>query len=152
GSLYYLARRSGGSTGVVARIDYQPQPAVAPPPVTVGGIRLVSAGGSIERIVIRFSDRVKRATAQERGAYWLVLPGRDREFGTRDDRRLRIRLARYNGTSHTIKLDLKRAISKRTRFAVVVSGSANGAGIIDVFGRPIDGDQDGQPGGNYAEV
>jgi hypothetical protein len=152
GSLYYLARGSGTSTGVVARIDYEPQPTVVPPPVTVDLIRVVSARGSIERIVIQFSDRVKRGTAQDPAAYWLILPGPDRELGTSDDRRVRIRVARYNGTSHTVKLDLNRAVSGRTNFAVVVSGSASGAGVIDVFGRPIDGDQDGQPGGNHVEV
>ena len=120
--------------------------------MTVEGIRAVAVRGSIERIFVRFSDPVNRATAQNPAAYWLVLPGRDRKLGTGDDRRVRIRVARYNPLSKTVKLELERGISRRRNFAVVVSGSTSGAGVRDVSGRPIDGDLDGQPGGNHVEV
>jgi hypothetical protein len=33
-------------------------------------------------------------------------------------------------------------------FQVVASGSTTGAAVRDIWGRPIDGNHDGQPGGN----
>jgi glucose/arabinose dehydrogenase len=152
GSLYYLARGDGASTGVVARIDYHAQPIVAPPPVTILNVRVMARRGSVERIIIKFSGSLKRTSVQDPAAYWLVLPGPDRQFGNGDDRRIRIRIARYIRTGNMVRLVPNRAIPARREVAIVISGAAAGHGVKDVFGRPIDGDQDGQPGGDHVEV
>jgi hypothetical protein len=91
------------------------------------------------------------ATAADPAAYWLVLPGRNHRSGTRHDRLIRGRAVSYDAATHTVTLTPKASLSSRRAIQVVVSGSMSGAAVRDVWGRPIDGDRDGQPGGN-AEV
>ena len=119
------------------------------PPVRVVGVQAKLRGGSIRRLIVTFSDTLDQAAARNLAAYWLVLPGRDRRFGTRDDRRIRIRAASYNAAAHTVTLTPKVLVSRRMILQLVVSGASSGAAVKDVWGRPIDGDHDGQPGGNY---
>jgi hypothetical protein len=118
------------------------------PPVTLLGASEQVRRGSVQRIILTFSDALDPAAAQVPTAYWLALPGRDHRFGTRDDRRIRIRTASYHGATHTVTLRPRSVLSSRMSFQVVVSGSSTSAAVRDVWGRPIDGDRDGQPGGN----
>ncbi len=152
GSLYYLARGDGGATGVVVQIDYRTPPIPAVPPATIGQVREKALQGSIQRIVVTFSDAMDRQSARNSAAYWLVVPGPDGRFGTGDDRRVRVRVVSYSAASHTVKLTPRRPISVRKAALLVVSGSASADGVRDLLGRPIDGDQDGKPGGNYVAV
>jgi hypothetical protein len=120
------------------------------PPATVLGVQEKLRKGSIQQLIVSFSDALDPASAQNAAAYWLVLPGRDHRFGTRDDRRIRVRAAVYSGSTHTVTLTPRARLASRTVFQVVVSGSTTGAAVRDIWGRPIDGNHDGQPGGNDA--
>ena len=158
GSLYYLARGAGASTGVVARIDYTGQPGSGGPPgppvppVRVVDVRGASRTGSISRLAVTFSGALNRSSARNRNHYWLVLPGRDEILGTPDDRRIRIRAATYSRPTHSVRLVASRPIPARQTFALVVSGSITGPAVRDLAQRPIDGDGDGQPGGDFVAV
>src|SRR5262249_60890167 len=109
-------------------------------------------GGSIQRLIVTFSGALDRASARNRDNYGLVLPGRDDRFGTPDDRRIRIRAASYSRSTNTVRLVPRRAISARQAVAVNVSGHIAGPAVRDLAHRPIDGDHDGEPGGNDVTV
>jgi hypothetical protein len=134
------------ATGMGFLANYQAVGIV--PPVTIASVQEAARKGSIQRILVTFSDAVDPASAQDASAYWIVLPGRDRRFGTRDDRRVRIRAASYDAASHTVNLTPRTRLTARTVMVLVASGSTTGAAVRDVWGRPIDGDRDGHPGGN----
>ena len=138
------------ATGMGFLANYQAVGTV--PPVTIASVQKAARKGSIRRILVNFSDAVDPASAQDASAYWIVLPGRDRRFGNRDDRRVRIRAASYNSTADTVTLTPKGLLSSRMAMQVVVSGSSTSSGIKDIWGRLIDGDRDGQPGGNAVEI
>jgi hypothetical protein len=118
------------------------------PPATVLGVQEKIRKGSIQQLIVSFDAALDPASAQVAAAYWLVLPGRNHRFGARGGRRIRVRAAVYNGTADTVTLTPRAHLSSRTVFQLVVSGSTTGAAVRDVWGRLIDGDHDGQPGGN----
>ena len=45
----------------------------------------------ISGVTLQFSDSIDASSARSRTNYWLVMPGKDHVFGTRDDRRVRFR-------------------------------------------------------------
>jgi hypothetical protein len=118
------------------------------PLVSVVGVREKIRKGLVQRFIVGFSGALDPASAQNPAAYWLVLPGRDHRFGTRDDRSIRVRAASYDAATNTVTLRPRGALSSRMAIQVVVSGSTSSAAVRDVWSRLIDGDLDGQPGGN----
>jgi hypothetical protein len=98
---------------------------------------------------LNFSAPLIPASARNRASYRLVLPGRDRVLGTRDDRTLRFRSAVYQSSANAVLLSPSVRLTARQTFRVVAIASGNRAMVRDIFGRPIDGDNDGQPGGDF---
>jgi hypothetical protein len=67
---------------------------------------------NVTGIVLQFSDALNPAQARNLAAYQLVTPGRDKKFGTRDDKRVALASARYDGSTHTVTLIPKQAFNK----------------------------------------
>ncbi len=78
-------------------------------------------------------------------SYRLVSAGRDRRFGTRDDRTLALRSAAYDPASMTVTLTPKGRTALSQPMQVVVRGSA----LVDLALIALDGDGDGRPGGDF---
>jgi hypothetical protein len=108
--------------------------------------------GVVQSISLVFSGPLDAASAKNRADYWLVLPGRDRVFGTRDDRRIRFRTAAYPVAANTVKLAPSIRLTTRQAFKVVAVGSGSKRSVRDSYGRPIDGNRDGQPGGDFVTM
>jgi hypothetical protein len=73
--------------------------------------------------------------------------GDDKKFGTRDDKVVQLRGVVYSAATETITLSArngKLSLAKPLRLSV--SGSPDG--VLDLTGRPIDGDRDGRAGGD----
>ncbi len=119
------------------------------PPVTVSGVRTVANRGSVQSFILTFSAALNPTTAQKAAGYWVVLPGRDHRFGTRDDRIVKFRKAVYEASSDMVKLAPGTRLAANSSLEIVVSGSASKPHPTDVWGRPIDGNKDGAPGGNF---
>jgi glucose/arabinose dehydrogenase len=163
GSLYYLARGDGSSTGVVGRIDFpagvDPTPSPTPTPtsttdvapVLVMGTRVRAVRGLVQGIDLTFSDAVDSGHAAMRENYRLTLPGADRTFGTRDDRPIRVRRIVVGAGADSVRLVVAGRLSSRLRFRLVVDGS-HPTGITDRSGQAIDGDADGQKGGDFVTI
>jgi uncharacterized delta-60 repeat protein len=73
-------------------------PVVAP---TVAAFSVTAKRGTLRTIVLTFSKAMVPGSA---GSYVLVSAGRDRRFGTKDDRTLRLRVPSYNTASFTVTL------------------------------------------------
>jgi glucose/arabinose dehydrogenase len=105
--------------------------------------------GRIQSLVVSFDGPIDPSTARIRDRYWIVLPGRDRKFGTRDDRIYRFRTAVYSAATNSVRLVPSIQIPPRQMFQLVAAGSGSRGVLSDIYGRPIDGNSDNQPGGNF---
>jgi hypothetical protein len=93
---------------------------------------------------VGFSGALDSAHARDLGAYRLVTPGKDKAFGTRDDKVAALVGASYDPGTHTVTLTPRRKASKKALQLAIAA-----VRVLDAQGRPIDGDRDGQPGGDF---
>ncbi|MDB5348917.1 MAG: hypothetical protein JWN86_164 [Planctomycetota bacterium] len=119
------------------------------PPVTVlsGQLQTIKLGRKkATAIVLTFSGAIDAAAARLILNYRLVSAGRDKKFGTKDDIVTKLKSAGYNPTARTVTLTPKNRLVRGQAQRLTI----NAAGLIDASGRQLDGNRDGQPGGDYA--
>ena len=109
------------STNTNILAGYQPIGIV--PYVTMNNASESVRRGTVQSISLVFSGPLDASSAKSRADYWLVLPGRDRVFGTRDDRHLRFRTAVYPAGANTVRLVPSVRLSTRQAFEVIAVGS-----------------------------
>lgn len=132
--------------------DADPNPTPPPnPPVTVLGGRWQNRSLSRRRrarvLVVSFSGALDRGDAENVGGYRLVEFGRDRKFGTRDDRRKVLASATYDAATNTVTLSPRgRAFARSQQLSIFASL------VSDSQGRQLDGDANGQPGGDFVGI
>ena len=136
------------TTRLVAPLPPPPPP---PPLVTVSSVHVatIKAGKgkkakSTTGLLIQFSGELNSARAQSLAAYKLVTAGKDKKFGTKDDKSVKLSSAQYNAAARTVTLIPKSSLNKTQLMEIVLSGGQ----LTDTLGREIDGNHDGQPGGN----
>jgi hypothetical protein len=95
-------------------------------------------------VTVGFSGALDASSAQDVTAYRLVAAGKDRKLGTKDDKTLRLVSASYNARSHVVTLKPRGALPKGQLLQLQAFASS----LRDSLGRPIDGNRDGQPGGD----
>ena len=125
---------------------------VIPPPVTVTGIQLLeSKKHQVAEVLVTLSGPVNASEADSTATYQLTMAGQHGSFTAKNAKTIKLASASYNGTNHTIALIPKKpfALSKKVR--LVVYGTPP-SGLQDSEGRYIDGNDDGQSGGNAVEV
>lgn len=138
------------------RINVNPRPGTpgtnppgSVPLVTVQGVqwenRRLSRRRTVRVLAVRYSDPVDPNSSQNLGAYRLVTAGRDRRIGTRDDRGAAFRSATYDAATRTVTLTPRARVLPRGALQLTIIA----ASILDTQQRPIDGNRDGQPGGDY---
>jgi CSLREA domain-containing protein len=98
----------------------------------------------VTAVLIQFDGELDRATAEDVNHYTIALPDRRGNFGTRRNRTARLRGASYDSDAHTVRLDLQRPLPPNRRFRLTVQDA-----VLDAQGIALDGDADGQPGGNH---
>jgi hypothetical protein len=119
-----------------------------PIPATVQGVRVVLKRGVVKSFVLSFSDAPNPAAARAKLSYRLAWAGRDRRFGTRDDVKLPIRSVVYDAANWSVSLIPRDRIVLNKTIQLRVCASR----LIDVYGRPLDGNRDGQPGGDFVAL
>ncbi len=94
-----------------------------------------------------FSSDLDPARAEDARNYVLIAPGRDGRLGTRDDIRVPIAVS-YDAATRAVTLVPR---SRRNSFpsAYLRIRSGGESGLTDTEGRPLDGDRDGLPGGEF---
>ena len=145
---YAVVVGTSGAASIPFRLTNVAVPVETVGPVVVSFQRS-STRGRKARLTLAFSELLDPARASDLGNYRLVSPGRDGRFGTRDDRRIKIRLAAYDPATATVTLRPPAGICLRGRFRLTLNGMAPG-GIADLVGNLLDGDGDGRPGSDYA--
>jgi hypothetical protein len=115
--------------------------------VTVTGVS-VGNGPKVKRkpgapqIVIQYSGAVNASGAASLANYQLSTIAMGKR---RPAKPIALAGAAYNSVAHSVTLSLrKRPVGRLSGQLVIVAN-----GVTDSQGRPIDGNRDGQPGGNY---
>ncbi len=99
-------------------------------------------------LVVTFDQPLNAAQASNPATYRIVDPGHDGRIGTRDDRVIPVRSVQYieNGAVSVV-LRTSRQLNLHNAYLFVVPEQ-----LTSARGIPLDGDQDGQPGGDYVAI
>ncbi len=137
-----------------ASVTVAPVTTVNPPPPadTVGPtVSSVAQGPDTKTkqtaVVLTFSEALDRTRAANLANYRLVTPGRDKKFGTRDDKVVALLSATYDPTARTVTLVLGKKLTAAGLYQLTVDGTS-ASGITDVAGNLLDGNHDGGVSGN----
>ncbi|WP_406694092.1 hypothetical protein V5E97_23895 [Singulisphaera sp. Ch08] len=122
------------------------------PLVTISSARIVQQ--KVRRkiamtVAVTFNGDVDGATARTLANYSITAAGRDRKFGTRDDVVTRLTAVTYDPGTRTAILTPRNstlALKPRPQFRV------RSGGLLDSLRRPIDGNRDGSPGGDWVSI
>jgi uncharacterized repeat protein (TIGR01451 family) len=124
--------------------------AVIPPPTTVQGVapEKVSAGKrkpATTLITIQFNEAVNASQAQNPASYTLSTVAQGKKHPSKP---LAIAQVSYNPATHIATL----TPAKKLVLSPPVQIQINSSNLTDAFGRPLDGNHDGQPGGNFQAI
>ena len=101
----------------------------------------------VTSIAVTFSGEVNATEAQENGSYRLATAGRKGSFTAKNAGIIKLKSEKINATDDVVTLTPKKAFALSKPVQLQISGS-----IQDGFGRFIDGDGNGQPGGDAIAV
>ena len=122
------------------------------PPLTVKAVSLEKVSvvkgkkhKKEEVVVVQFSGGLNPATAQNLGNYTLATVPKGKKKSTRDV----LAQAVYNASTSTVTLTPRKqpVVLKPPLQLTIIA-----AGLTDTSGQEIDGNADGQPGGNYVRI
>jgi hypothetical protein len=123
-----------------------------PPPVTLFRVQLQSNKQHlVSRVILAFSGALGAAEAAELGLYRLTSAGKHGSFTARSSRVIKLRSASYSAGNDTITLIPRVPFALSRPVQLLVRGTAP-SGLLDAFGRLIDGTGDGQPGGDAVAI
>jgi hypothetical protein len=123
-----------------------------PPPVTVTSIQAaLNKHHSVAQIFVHFSGPVNASEAENTGMYRLTMTGRNDSFIAKNATVVKLKSAAYDAALDEVILTLKRPFRLSNCVQIVIDGRQPG-GLQDSFGRVINGNRDGQPGGDAVAV
>ncbi len=105
----------------------------------------------VTQIVVTLSGPVNATEAQNVGTYRLATAGKKNSFDARNAKLIKLKSAVYNAASNTVTLIPKKPFALTKPVQIRINGQPP-AGLQDSLGRLIDGDHNGQPGGNAAAL
>ena len=118
-----------------------------PLPVTLTSVQLVrNKRHLVTQILVSFSGAVNVTEANRVGTYRLATAGKKGSFDAKNAGIIKLKSAVATG-ANTVTLIPKKAFALSKTIQFRVNGLAP-AGLQDDLGRLIDGDHDGQAGGN----
>ena len=122
------------------------------PPVAVQAVTLsTNRRRLVTSVVLTFSGSLDPGSARRTANYRLATAGKGGSYVAKNARSIKIKAAAYDATSDTVTLTPAAPFSLGKPVQLRVNGSADG-GLDDAAGRPIDGDRDGRPGGDFVAV
>jgi hypothetical protein len=101
----------------------------------------------VTQILVTFSGALDGAEADSLGTYRLTAPGKKGSFTAKNAKLIALRSAAYDAARNQVTLSLLKpyALTKPVQLRIVGEPPS---GLEDSFGRLIDGNHDGQPGGD----
>jgi hypothetical protein len=119
---------------------------VIPPPVTVLNVSLQNQNAGRRKttmvIVVQFSAALDAATAANPGAYTLTTVSQGKKHPSKP---LALAQPSYNAAAHSVTLRPLKSLVLSPPVQLRLNASA----LTDAQGRPLDGNHDGQPGGDF---
>jgi hypothetical protein len=97
-------------------------------------------------IVLKVSGELDATTARNLANFRLASAGRDKKFGTKDDKLIKLRSANFDATISQITLIPRGRLNVSQPLQLTITG------LADSLGRLFDGDRNGQPGGTFVAV
>jgi hypothetical protein len=118
-----------------------------PAPPVVRDLDPIVTSSKISGARITFSQAMNVLRAQDMNNYTLAsAAGKDKRFGTRDDKKITLRSANYDPLTHQVVLTPKKPLAATKPFALIVNDTP---GLTSESGESFDGDGDGVPGGRF---
>jgi hypothetical protein len=109
------------------------RPDTTPPKVVQ--INTTTKNGNLSEVVVTFSEAMAEAVAGLASSYQFVLdPGKDRVFGTKDDKVVKVGSAIYDPVKHTVRLRPVSVVSLKKPVSLLVP---DGAKVADVSGNRL---------------
>ena len=109
--------------------------------VSVQAVRLGKTKKTTQVIVLQFSGALNAGDAQSIGNYSLAtIPSNKKQ----KSKAVALSQAAYNPVNNTVRLVTRSPLVLNPPLKLTVYA----AGLLDTLGRPLDGNHDGQPGGN----
>ncbi|WP_165227603.1 Calx-beta domain-containing protein [Aquisphaera insulae] len=141
------------ATTTVTIVDDEPPTSrpSTPRPVSIVAARLAMKKKTVTGIVIQVDGGLDSSSARALSNHVLISAGRDKIFGTRDDKVVRLSKAAYNPATNTITITARGgSLALGSPLRLTVNGSSSG--LLDLSGRPIDGNRDGVAGGDFVAM
>jgi RHS repeat-associated protein len=125
---------------------------IAPPLVTMTNVQEVfKKRHQVIQVIVDFSGPVNSGQADTLATYRLTIAGKHGSFTAKEARTIVLASAVYNGSTDSVTLVPKKSFGLTRPVQLRVSGQPP-KGLSDKFGRLIDGNHDGQPGGDAVAV
>jgi plastocyanin len=125
----------------------------APPPlVEVASIHdTLNKRHQVTGITVDFSGAVNAAQASSVAIYRLATPGKQGSFDAKNAKLIKLKSAVYDAALDQVVLTPKKPFALSKPVQLRVNGQSP-SGLQDTAGRLIDGNHDGQPGGNAVAI
>jgi plastocyanin len=126
----------------------------APPPTLVTVTSIVPVFNKKHQVIgidVVLSGLVDSTEAQSRIIYQLFLSGKNKVFVAKKAKHIAVKAASYSPATNTIVITPKKPFALAKPVQLLISGGPP-VGLQDSLGRFIDGDRNGQPGGNEVAV
>jgi hypothetical protein len=105
----------------------------------------------VTQILVTLSGQVNTAEAQNPSIYRLTTAGKKGSFTAKNAKVIALKSAAYNAANDTVTLTPKKPFALTKPVQLQVNGLAP-SGLQDTSHRLIDGNHDGQPGGDAVAV
>jgi subtilisin-like proprotein convertase family protein len=141
------------STATLAILNAGQSTSPTPTPLaTMDSVQIVkNKKHQITGVLLGFSEPLNATEAASLSEYGLVVAGKHGSFTGKGTKVLKLRSAVYNPANDTVALTLKKPFVLKKPVQLTVNGEPP-AGLEDSSGRLIDGNHDGQAGGNAVAV
>ena len=124
---------------------------VAPPFVTLEHVIDVVKKKKVTQLMVVFSGAVNQSGADSLGIYRLATPGKKGSYTAKNAGVIKLKSATYATETNTVTLVPKKPFALSKPVQLLINGVAP-LGLQDAEGRLIDGNHDGQAGGNAIAI
>ena len=105
----------------------------------------------VTEIIVTFSGALNAGQATNIAEYELITAGKGGSFTAKNAKVIKLRSAAYNSANNTVTLTPKKKFSLSKATELIVNGEPP-SGLEDSSGRLIDGNDDGQAGGDAVAI
>ena len=103
---------------------------------------------STTELLLQFSGALNAGAAQNLGVYHLDQASRTKKGGTKYNKPVALASVSYNASTDTVTLLARSKLNLAQPEELRITASQ----LPDVHGRPLDGNDDGQPGGDFVAL